>query len=155
MKIWTRIGVLRITSTYTAASWLTTGIRCARAAPSVRPMIDAPAIAMAETVSVRRRASTSSSRLSRANDQTSPRNDGSSRPTITGAGSEERPRERPLFSRGTTRPLRALRRRVAMGVAEVVVRPEDVLLEGREHPRGDVVLQDRVEGVALLHDCEP
>src|SRR6476469_3508070 len=98
-------------------------------------MIDAPAIAMAETVSVRRRASTSSFWLSRAKDQTSPRNEGSSTPRITGTGSEERPRERPLLSRGTTCPLRALSRRVALGVAEVVGGPEDVLLEGREDPR--------------------
>ena len=42
MKIWTRIGVLRMTSTYTAVNWLTTGMRWARAAPSTSPIANEP-----------------------------------------------------------------------------------------------------------------
>ena len=67
MKIWTRIGVFRITSTYTAASWLITGIRCARAAPSTLPITTAPTIAIADTSSVRCKPSSSASLFSRRN----------------------------------------------------------------------------------------
>ena len=56
MKICSRIGVLRTISTYTAASGLITGIRFARAPPSVMPIANAPTIAIAETFSVLRNA---------------------------------------------------------------------------------------------------
>src|SRR5690349_11869241 len=52
MKIRTRIGVLRMISTYAAVSWLTTGTWWARAAPSTRPMKKAPTMATADTFSV-------------------------------------------------------------------------------------------------------
>ena len=61
----------RITSTYTAVNWLTTGMRWARAAPSVIPIAYEPTIAIAETLIVLTRPCQSSWRFSETNPQRS------------------------------------------------------------------------------------
>ena len=71
MKICTRIGVFRMISTYTTVSWLTTGMRRARAAPSTRPMTNEPAIATRETLIVLTRPSSNSRQFSDTNAQRS------------------------------------------------------------------------------------
>ena len=68
-KICTRIGVFRITSTYVAASQLTTGTRCERAAPSTMPMASEPAMPIAATFSVCLSPSQKSGRWSQMNCQ--------------------------------------------------------------------------------------
>src|SRR6266511_1901042 len=66
--IWTRIGVLRITATEAQASWLSTGIRWARTAPTMRPIANEPAMPTAEAFIVFLKPSQSWSRLSQMKD---------------------------------------------------------------------------------------
>src|SRR6188472_4583451 len=67
MKICTRIGVFRMISTYATVSWLTTGMRRARAAPRTSPITNDPAIATRETLIVFTRPSRSSRQFSDTN----------------------------------------------------------------------------------------
>ena len=91
-----------------------TGTRCARAAPRTSPMTKAPAIAIAETSSVRRRPARSSSPFSETNDQSK-----ATASDVTASGRQERPREaRPLRRSDRTVPLRAHRREIALVVGE-------------------------------------
>src|SRR5690242_18639773 len=132
MKISTRIGVLRMTSTYTAVSWLTTGTRCARAAPSSSPITKEPAIATAETFSVLMKPWTSSSQLTETKAQRSSANG------IT-VSQRRRPAARLLL--GCLRADRLDARRARRRVREVVVGTQDVRRERAQEPAGHVRLE--------------
>src|SRR4051794_23480486 len=96
MKISTRIGVLRMISTYAAVSWLTTGTRWARAAPRTTPMTNAPAMATADTFSVFWNPWKSSSQLVETKPQRSKAN------SIGGSGEAARRTTSPGFLYGQT-----------------------------------------------------
>src|SRR5438874_3602154 len=98
-------------------------MRCALIAPRTRPIANAPAIAIPDTSSVRTRPARSSRQFSERNDQ-----------------SKERASIRSVGGRATAAAhgrslLRALRRGVALGVVEDLLRAQDVLRECREVPR--------------------
>src|SRR5687767_13353554 len=98
-----------------------TGTRCARAAPSTSPMTKAPAIAIADTSSVRRSPASSSSPLSVTNDQSK-----AMARAFIGEG-QERPRvTRPLLGSAVV-SLRAHGRDIDLVVGERLLRPQDVL----------------------------
>src|SRR5207248_8234820 len=120
-----------------------TGIRCARTAPRISPMANAPAMAIPDTSSVRTRPPSSARQFSERNDQSK------ERASIRGVSGR-----RTAAAHGRS-ALRALRRRVVFRVVEDLLRAQDVLREGGEEPRGNARLHDRVERVALAHDVEP
>src|SRR5919206_1751620 len=136
------MGVLRITSTYAAASCETTGMRWARAAPRTAPTTKEPAIAIADSSSVCPSPCASSPALSVTNDHSK----------VTASISQKR-------GAAACRPLpgsllRAHRLGRALRIAEADLRPQDVLRESRQEPPRDVVLQDPVEEVALAHEVQ-
>src|SRR5918995_5870483 len=129
-------------------SWLTTGIRCARAAPRTTPITKAPAIPNADTLSVFRSPSRSSSWFSETNAQRS-------YAARIMAATEERPPRGGRSWSSCGRGLRAHRghvRRARRCVGHILVRPQNVAREVRHEPWGDVVAQNRQEEILPLHD---
>src|SRR5947208_8852436 len=126
-----------------AASWLTTGIRCARAAPSTSPTTKAPAIEISETFSVTQRPCRNWSRLSQMKDHSK------LAMTLIG-GSEGGRRARPPSQSLPADRLRVRTRRVPKGVR----RARHVLLEDRVEPARDRVLHDLPELIPLLHQLD-
>src|SRR5215203_1180416 len=127
-------------------------MRCARAAPSTRPMTEAPAIAIADTYSVRTSASKSSSKFSVTADPSNTR--------ITSApqrGAAAPRAAAPSLMGGVvaSRLRRAHRRRIDAAVAERVLRAQDAPREERDVRPGHVGTQDVHERVAFSHQLEP
>src|SRR4029079_8054614 len=149
MKICTRIGVFRMISTYPTVSWLTTGMRRARAAPSTRPITNEPAIATRETLIVLTRPSSSSRQFSDTNAHRS------YTASVMGRGwaVTASPRPPPGLVRLRAHSVEAGEAR--RPVLEVLVWSQAVLQERRHEARRDVAADDRREEILLLHEVEP
>src|SRR6266545_8095059 len=134
-----------MTSTYTPASCVSTGIRCARMAPSTRPIAVATAIPSSETSIVRFSPSSRAWWYCQMTDH--------SKLARRFIGSRERPRHRGRSPRIRS-DAGAIRRKVlAHRVGETrLPLARDVVVEAGPEPLGGVVVQDLHELVAGLHE---